>query len=141
MRRRQANVVVLVLLAACNRQDSQHQGLAPSPGVDRRPAGTQVTLTEARRAFQTQVVRKQKGNTPAAEPPPRAFRVVHYESPTGKLAAYLTPNPGDGKHHPAIIWITGGDCNSIDDVWKEARPSNDQTARAFREAGVIMMFP
>ena len=67
--------------------------------------------------------------------------MVGYESPVGKLPAYLTPDPKDGKKHPAIIWITGGDCNSIGEVWKAAPPSNDQTASAFRKAGIIMMFP
>ena len=30
------------------------------------------------------------------------------------------PNPNDGKKHPAIVWITGGDCNSIDaGCWRD----------------------
>jgi dipeptidyl aminopeptidase/acylaminoacyl peptidase len=66
---------------------------------------------------------------------------VTCDSPAGKLAAYLTTKADDGQKHPAIIWITGGDCNSIGDVWKPASPSNDQTAAAYRKAGIIMMFP
>ena len=31
------------------------------------------------------------------------------------MTAYLSPNPKDGKKHPAIVWTTGGDCNSIDE--------------------------
>ena len=38
---------------------------------------------------------------------------MQYDSPVGKLAAYLSPDPNDGKRHPAIIWITGGDRNTI----------------------------
>src|SRR2546430_17631493 len=57
------------------------------------------------------------------------------------MAAYLSPDPRDGKKHPAIIWITGGDCNSIGDVWSPAPRANDQTASAFWKAGIIMMFP
>ena len=54
----------------------------------------------------------------------------------------MTPNPKDSKKHPAIIWITGGDCNSVDDsIWKDATASEDQSAKAFRKAGIIMMFP
>ncbi|MBC7784854.1 MAG: prolyl oligopeptidase family serine peptidase [Burkholderiales bacterium] len=53
----------------------------------------------------------------------------------------MTPDPRDGKKHPAIIWITGGDCNSIGDVWSEASKDNDQTASAYRDAGIVMMFP
>ena len=58
------------------------------------------------------------------------------------MAAYLTSDPKDGKKHPAIIWITGGDCNTIDaGCWNEGPPANDQSASAFRKAGIVMMFP
>jgi dipeptidyl aminopeptidase/acylaminoacyl peptidase len=59
----------------------------------------------------------------------------------GDLGAYLTPDPQDGKRHPAIIWITGGDCNSIGEVWDAMPEDNDQCATAYRNAGLIMMFP
>lgn len=54
---------------------------------------------------------------------------------------YVTPDPQDGKRHPAIIWITGGDSSTLEDFWSEGPPENDQTASAFRKAGVVMMFP
>ena len=60
---------------------------------------------------------------------------------SGALKAYLTPDPGDGKKHPAIIWITGGDCNTIGDVWSDSPRDNDQTAASYRKAGIVMMFP
>jgi dipeptidyl aminopeptidase/acylaminoacyl peptidase len=63
----------------------------------------------------------------------------------GKLAALLSPDPNDGVKRPAIIWITGGDCNSIDDgIWKSLPDDFDQTSRAaaaFRTARIVMMFP
>lgn len=58
------------------------------------------------------------------------------------MAAYLSVAPADGKKHPAIVWITGGDCSSIDEgAWKESPPENDQSASAFRKAGIVTMFP
>ena len=82
---------------------------------------------------------------PAAEavpqPPPDVFRLIKYPSPVGDLSAYLTPDPGDGRKHPAIVWITGGDCNSIGEIWEPAPRENDQTAAAYRLAGIVMMFP
>jgi dipeptidyl aminopeptidase/acylaminoacyl peptidase len=100
-----------------------------------------VTLTEARKGFQTKLARRESAHEPVATPPEGVFQVVRYTSSAGELPAYLTPDPGDGARHPAIVWITGGDCNTIGDVWSKADPRNDQTASAYREAGIVMMFP
>ena len=100
-----------------------------------------ASLSEARRGFKTTLL-PQKGAREAVEQAPaRIFQTVKYPAPSGELAAYLSPDPGDGQKHPAIIWIAGGDCNSIGDVWSHAPRSNDQTAAAFRNAGIVMMFP
>jgi dienelactone hydrolase len=98
-------------------------------------------LYEARKTFRTNLIRKDSAGTPVPVPPSSLFRVVEYDSAVGKLAAFVSPNPGDGSRHPAIVWICGGDCNSIEDVWQEAPTDNDQTAAAFRKAGIVMMFP
>jgi acetyl esterase/lipase len=134
-------VLGLLLVGGCGRQDT------PSTGSSSRTSGGQAldqsrSLAEARKGVQTKLVRQVSARKPLPVPPPQIFRTVSYSSPAGKLAAYLTPDPKDGKKHPAIIWITGGDCSTIDDgLWKEAPPSDDQTASAFRKAGIIMMFP
>jgi acetyl esterase/lipase len=101
----------------------------------------QPSLSEARRGFATRPAPNQPAGRPAPEPPPDVFRLVRYEAPAGKLAAYVTPDPGDGRKRPAILWITGGDCNTIDELWNEAPRENDQTAAAYRKAGLVMMFP
>lgn len=100
-----------------------------------------ATLPEARRGFETKLAVREKADEPVAVPPAKVFEVVKYKAPAGDLAAYLTPGPKDGKRHPAIVWITGGDCNTIGDVWSPSPPANDQTAAAYRKAGVVMMFP
>ncbi|MBP9169854.1 MAG: alpha/beta fold hydrolase [Kofleriaceae bacterium] len=85
-----------------------------------------------------------RGPAPEAAPvpPPSApFTLVRYPAAPGPLVAYLTKDPGDGARHPAIVWLTGGDTNTIGDVWTPADPANDQTAAAYREAGLVMMFP
>jgi dienelactone hydrolase len=102
---------------------------------------SRISLPEARAGFKTKLARQESGGSPPAVPPASVFKLVQYDSAAGKLAAYLSPAPPDKKQHPAIIWITGGDCNSIDAVWKPAPPQNDQTASAFRKAGIVMMFP
>jgi predicted Zn finger-like uncharacterized protein len=100
------------------------------------------TLPEARKGFTTTLVRKERLGQPVPEPPPNLFRKLQFDAPLGKMTACLTPDPKDNKKHPAIIWITGGDCNSIDEgIWQNAPADNDQTASAFRHAGIVMMFP
>jgi len=124
-------ILGILLLAGCGRQE----GRLP------RQTDNALSLVEARRGFKTTLTGQESGKQAVPEPPPRLFRTARYDSPVGKLAAYLTPDPRDGKKHPAIIWITGGDCNTIGEVWEEAPVSNDQTAAAFRKAGIVMMFP
>lgn len=119
--------VLLALAAGC--------GTAPPPD-------TSKTLAEARRGFATKLVRQERAGTPAPLPPAGVFDVVRYDAPPGKLAAYLTPDPKDGKKRPAIVWITGGDCNTIDQgCWNEGPANNDQSASAYRKAGIVLMFP
>ena len=78
---------------------------------------------------------------PADKPPAGVFELVRYTSPAGGLAAYVTPDPKDGKKHPAIVWAHGGFGGIGSGFWEEATKDNDQSARAFREAGIVMMIP
>ncbi len=106
---------------------------------DRRTDGK--TLVEARAGFQTKIVKASPPKEAVDQPPAKLFHLVKYESPVGKLSSYLSPDPGDGMKHPAIVWITGGDCNSIGDVWSQNPASNDQSAAQYRQAGIVMMYP
>jgi acetyl esterase/lipase len=137
MKRTLFGLLALVALCGCNRQGQKSSG-SPTPG--RQSDGG--SLVDARKGFKTKVTRVDKGHGPAPAPPPNLFQLIRFDAPVGKLAAYLSPDPGDGKKHPAIIWITGGDCNSIDDgCWNEGPPVNEQSASAYRKAGIVMMFP
>ena len=121
--------------------EQQHppaQQAATKPSSPQLPPGS---LAEARHDFTTKLTERKSAHEPVPEPPPELFQLIKYRSPVGELAAYLSPDPRDGMKHPAIIWITGGDCNTIGDVWSPMPPENDQTAAAFRKAGMIMMFP
>jgi len=109
------------------------------------PAPSTGSLAEARRGFQTKLVRREADHMALPQPPPDLFDVVHYDSPAGSLAALVSLDPKDGKKHAAIVWVTSSDFNSIDDgIWKSMPEDFDQTnqaVRAFREAGILMMFP
>jgi alpha/beta superfamily hydrolase len=100
------------------------------------------SLSDARRGFTTKLVRQVKTGEPVPQPPTGVLKSVKYQSPIGEMAAYVSPAPGDGKRHPAIIWLFGGFANSIDQIaWHKGPATNDQSAVVFREAGILMMYP
>lgn len=99
------------------------------------------SLIAARQDFKTKLIENLRNGSPFELPEKDTFEFVHYDSNVGPLGAYLTPDPQDNQKHPAIIWIRGGDCNSIGDVWSPAPASNDQSAAAYRQDGIVMMFP
>ena len=136
--------VFLVFLLVCGgafvlvaRQIAEFQSLASEFEIQEGQ-----TLIDARRGFTTQLTKSGEIVGPPDPPPPGSrFELIQYSSPVGQLAAYLTRDPGDSAKHPAIVWITGGDCNSIGDVWSNVDPSNDQSVSAFPRAGIVTMFP
>ena len=116
-------------------------GALNTPATLSSSSTNQQTLVEARKGFYTTVVNADETSGPPEMPPGDVFKLVGYPTPVGKLGAYVTRDPEDGKKHPAIVWITGGDNNSIGDVWSANDRSNDQSVSAFRKAGIVMMFP
>lgn len=101
-----------------------------------------MSLPEARLNFKTTLMRHEAEHEPVPPAPPQLFRTVHYDSPIGKMAAYISQPPKDGQRHPAIVWIVGGFSNSIGGTpWEDAPADNDQSASAFWKAGIVTMYP
>ncbi len=99
-------------------------------------------FVQARHGFVTGITLSDKQTTALPDPPERLFVRSDYKNPQNyTLHGYVSPDPDDGRRHPAIIWLTGGDTNSLSDFWTPGPDQNDQSARAFREAGIIMAFP
>ena len=99
------------------------------------------TLASLRSHYETSVTIEPMAKMPLPMPPKRLFNTVRYDSDGVSLAAFVTPDPQDQKKHPAIVWITGGESNTLADFWRKGSKQNDQTASPYRDAGVIMMFP
>ena len=100
------------------------------------------TFAEARSNFSTVLTEQRNTNAPIPIPPPGVFDLVYFESEVGELAAFVSCDPGDGQLHPLIIWVVGGWGHGISDVpWSYPEWANDQTGSAFREAGILMMYP
>lgn len=99
-------------------------------------------ILEARRGFETNILRKEAVGEAPDQPPAGVLKLVSYPAPLGRNAAYVSPAPADGKKHPAIIWLTGGFSNSIGAIaWTPGPESNDQSAAGFRDEGIVMMYP
>jgi acetyl esterase/lipase len=136
------SISLLALAAGCAEQAAPD--VSAKTGAKSSSAPTPKAkpgLADARRGFVTELGNPQPVGKTVPKPPPEVFRLIKYPSPVGDLSAYLTPDPGDGRKHAAIVWITGGDCNSIGELWEPAPRENDQTAAAYRKAGIVMMFP
>jgi acetyl esterase/lipase len=143
-------MILAIVLASCNRSQkpAPTSKTAPSampsstPAASAvRPASTGRTLTEERRGFVTKAVDKGPHESPPPKPPAKIFSLERYRSPVGDLWTYVTPRPSDGARRPAIVWISGGFDNSIGDAWTRQSADNDQSASAFREAGIVLVLP
>lgn len=107
-----------------------------------RRADAGAGLLAARSGFATSLLdRGSIGDAPAPAPPGELFRRVEFGVDHGVNVAYLTPDPDDGKKHPAVLWAHGG-FGGIDSwFWESASRQDDQSARAFRDAGIVLMCP
>ena len=106
------------------------------------PAWAQTPLADARKGFATTFHEDRRPGPPVPSPTAKQGRLVRYPSAVGPLPALLSAVPADGRRHPAIVWISGGDANTVDaSVWNTDAPENDQTARQYREAGVVTLYP
>jgi len=123
-----AAITLILILSACgsgDTADSERQSFA-----------------EERSGFTTTLTRQENSQFAIPTPPPGVFDLVYYESEVGELAAFVSSDPGDGQRHPLIIWVVGGWGYGISDLpWSYPEWDNDQTGSAFREAGILMMYP
>ncbi|MCY1047135.1 alpha/beta fold hydrolase [Corallococcus sp. bb12-1] len=104
-----------------------------------RPAPpTPMTL---RKTFRTQLKDPRGMPMRAHIPPSGILEWVRYPAPLGSNEAYVTP-VREGARRPAMVWIHGGFSWDIGPLaWVPAARDNDQSARAFREAGMVLMLP
>ncbi|WP_253252151.1 alpha/beta hydrolase family protein, partial [Comamonas thiooxydans] len=117
--------------------------------VDQQIASGEIALQnlmQARAGKTTQIATAllpaaHKPIQPMPTPPSQLFVPMSYRSGDLKLNAFVTPDPRDGRKQPLMVWLTGGGTNSLDDFWSEGPAANDQSASAFRKAGMAMLFP
>ena len=102
------------------------------------------SLREARNGFTTKIVEKSFTDSGNLETPPKGtYILAQYPAKPGQMAAYVTPDPKDGKRHPAVISIHGGygGLSDSDYFWVPQSRDDDQSGSAFRRAGIVEMVP
>ena len=119
---------VFIILSAC--------------GLDFLSQTNGQSFAEARADFTTTLIRQDNNQNEIPVPPQGVFDLVYYESEVGNLAAFVSSDPGDGQRHPLIVWVVGGWGYGISALpWSYPSWDNDQTGSAFKEAGILMMYP
>lgn len=100
-----------------------------SPGLEPQSED----FAQARRGFKTHLVRQ--GPSPQRGKPlqtPPGASEISYRSGDLILKAFVTPDPGDDRRHPAVLFLHGGFAFGGDD-WEMPQP--------YRDAGFIVMIP
>ena len=133
--------VLTLLLAGCG-SDDKSKSSKPEPEKKLSFTLSNEDFKTARDQFQTKIVdRSFKPDGKPDMPPRGVFDLISYPAKDGKMAAYLTPDPKDGKKHPAVIWIHGGYGGIADWFWEPQPKDNDQSGKGIRDAGIVMMVP
>ena len=142
-------IILGTLILSCgSKGDKAQQGTETKTGKNEKTKYSfelsDEDLATAHSKFQTEIVDNSfQGDGKPMTPPKNKFLLVNYEAKDGKMDAFLTPDPKDGKKHPAVIWLIGGygGIGNDDYFWADQPAENDQTGRAFRDAGIVMMVP
>ncbi len=113
-----------------------------APAAEATPKVNAESLPEARAGFTTQLVRQDRQESSLEAPPDGLFSLIHYDAPLGPTQAYVSKVAGPAPR-PAIVWLTGGFpvARGGSVVWEPRGPGNEQSASAYRRAGIVMMFP
>ncbi len=119
----------------------------PGPADTRPAADPDSGLLKARAGFKTELrpdaVNPQDDHGEQPDAPPRSLaRLAKYRSPIGPMWAYVSPDPGDGRRHPAVVWIHGGTAGLGSGLYSRTEPAdNDRTPNAFLDAKFVVMCP
>ncbi|CAI9398014.1 MULTISPECIES: alpha/beta hydrolase family protein [Citrobacter] len=131
---------ILFSTISCNQADD----VIEIPDTGHQITVSRQSLRDARSNFTTHIIQSSftdSGDLLTA--PADAYVLTHYPTKSGNMSAYVTPDPKDGKQHPAVIWVHGGygGLSDSDYFWEPQERNNDQSGSAFRKAGLVEMVP
>ncbi|MEM9101211.1 MAG: prolyl oligopeptidase family serine peptidase [Pseudomonadota bacterium] len=102
-----------------------------------------ASLLTLRNDIKTRLIKEVRQENQNLNVPQSIFKIVKYPTPIGEMTAYISQPKENKQRYPAIIWISGGfPVGGISSsAWTEQPKSNDQSAKAYRKAGIITMYP
>ena len=100
-------------------------------------------LMKARAGHKTVLTKKTRDDNAWPAVPDARFEVVEYSGPLGAMKGMLAKPDKPAKKNPAILWLTGGfpAGGAGSSIWESPDPTNDQSAQAFRHAGMMVFYP
>ena len=99
-------------------------------------------LAAARHAFTTKIVRRESSGKPVPQPPAGVLQLVQYDSPAGKLKAYVTPAPGTANGARQSCGSAAATATaSTKGAGPRGRPATSNRPAPVRKAGIVVMFP
>jgi dipeptidyl aminopeptidase/acylaminoacyl peptidase len=129
---------ITALLAVCSVTGCGKKSALPPASPATATVALAPDLLTARKGFES-LIRLPADRPPArrpVRPPEGTFREVKYTSPAGELLAYLTPDPGDGRKRPAVLWAHPDAFRLDGDTWGDEHPVG-----VFRQAGLVVLVP
>ena len=126
-------IASLLLVTGCSAEEA-----VSDTSTEKRPG-----IVDRRKSHVTQLVKTIRDEEPLPAPASDLFELVKFPSVIGNLSAWVSRPTQGGKKQPAIIWITGGfPPGGIDEsAWEPVAAENDQSAKVYREKGIIIMYP
>lgn len=144
-----ACLLLLLLLGGCRQgEDTSKSSASDRPEADKAsaenpPEFVPENLLEVRGSYRTILAGEVDDEEQLEIPDERIFEITAYKSAPGFLEAYLSLPVEKDRKYPAMIWVTGGfPPGGIGaQAWEPVDPANDQSAKIYRESGMIMMYP
>jgi dipeptidyl aminopeptidase/acylaminoacyl peptidase len=122
-----ARLALIIGLMALSPGCQSHPDVSPGLGLQ------QEDYAQARSAFKTKLLRQGPSPQPGEplQTPPNTV-AIDYRSGDLTLKAFVTPDPGDGAKHPAVLFLHGGFAFGGDDA---------EMPQPYRDAAYIVMIP
>lgn len=129
--------LVPLLWLGCSARADPAASPAPTSAINPPAWVPGPTVNALRKNFRSRLppLAIPRDDTPE-EAPDGMYQTLSFPGPLGSMRAYLSPDPHDGKRHPAILDLHSGFGGIGNELWLYY-----DYARPFRDAGIVHFYP